>query len=177
MKAEKTLPLLQVISWIIYIGICIKTGTIIISYLISIFSNPQAAADLELGLNLSSLLEFKPIYYHLMLSLVIGIWMLKASIMYQVILVFKKLKLVQPFTQEIYAHIYKMSQLALATGLLSYGAFMYYRWLWKLDVELSNLQEYLSGRTEFLFMAAILYVISQVFKRGIEIQSESDLTI
>lgn len=177
MKAEKTLPLLQVFSWIIYVGICIKTGTIIISYLVSAFINPQASADLGLSLDLSSLMEFNPLYYHFMLTWVIAIWMLKASIMYQVIQIFKKLKLVQPFTEEVYSHIYKMSQLALSTGLLSYGAYTYSRWISKFGVDLSNLQEFISGRAEFLFMAAILFVISQVFKRGIEIQSESELTI
>ncbi|WP_268036061.1 hypothetical protein [Algoriphagus sp. PAP.12] len=68
MNAEKTLPLLKVFSWIIYIGISIKTGTIIISYLVSIFVNPQASADLGLSLDLSSLMEFNPLYYHFMLS-------------------------------------------------------------------------------------------------------------
>ncbi|WP_268036060.1 DUF2975 domain-containing protein [Algoriphagus sp. PAP.12] len=97
--------------------------------------------------------------------------------MYQVIHIFNKLKLVQPFTEEVYSHIYKMSQLALSTGLLSYGAYIYSRWISKFEVDLANLQEFISGRAEFLFMAAILFVISQVFKRGIEIQAESELTI
>jgi hypothetical protein len=30
---------------------------------------------------------------------------------------------------------------------------------------------------EYLFMAGIIYIISQVFKRGIEIQEENDLTV
>ncbi|MBN2635649.1 MAG: DUF2975 domain-containing protein [Prolixibacteraceae bacterium] len=29
----------------------------------------------------------------------------------------------------------------------------------------------------FLFMAGLVFVISQIFKRGVEIQSENDLTV
>ncbi len=33
------------------------------------------------------------------------------------------------------------------------------------------------GSSEFLFMAGIIFIIALIFKRGVEIQSENELTI
>jgi hypothetical protein len=35
----------------------------------------------------------------------------------------------------------------------------------------------MGGGSEYLLMAAILVAISQVFKRGVELQSENELTV
>jgi hypothetical protein len=35
----------------------------------------------------------------------------------------------------------------------------------------------LGGADVWLFMAVVLFIIAQIFKRGIEIQSENELTI
>ena len=36
-------------------------------------------------------------------------------------------------------------------------------------------KNYISG--EFIFMAGVVFVISQIFKKGVEIQSEHELTV
>jgi hypothetical protein len=45
--------------------------------------------------------------------------------------------------------------------------------LFKLTGELFG--TYITG--EFVFMAGLIFVISQIFRRGVEIQSENDLTV
>jgi hypothetical protein len=47
----------------------------------------------------------------------------------------------------------------------------------KRGVELRGLHRYLGGTGEFLFLAGIVFVIAQIFKRGIEIQTENELTV
>jgi hypothetical protein len=41
----------------------------------------------------------------------------------------------------------------------------------------SHVEKYWSDTAAFLMMAAILFIISQVFKKGIELQNENDLTV
>ena len=55
----------------------------------------------------------------------------------------------------------------------------YVAWLITNGMEISqaNLQSYLGGGSEFFFLGIIVFVISQIFKRGIELESETELTI
>ena len=43
--------------------------------------------------------------------------------------------------------------------------------------EVSHVEKYWNDTAAFLMMAAILFIISQVFKKGIELQNENDLTV
>jgi hypothetical protein len=53
MKTNQILQILKVASWIMFIGLCIKTGAMIISFFVSLFINPEGAKDLYMGMNLS----------------------------------------------------------------------------------------------------------------------------
>ena len=55
MKTSQILKLMKVVSWIIFIGLCIKIGTVLISFFVSLVLNPEASRDLYLGLDLSSI--------------------------------------------------------------------------------------------------------------------------
>ena len=41
----------------------------------------------------------------------------------------------------------------------------------------NNLNEFWADSEAFIIMAAIIYIIAQIFKKGIEIQNENELTI
>ncbi|MBK6785530.1 MAG: DUF2975 domain-containing protein [Saprospiraceae bacterium] len=43
--------------------------------------------------------------------------------------------------------------------------------------EVNQIEEYWNDIAAFLMMAAILFVISQIFRKGIELQNENDLTV
>jgi hypothetical protein len=63
-------------------------------------------------------------------------------------------------------------------GLFSGMAGKYSEWLVKQGVEMPALQYLrLAGADVWLFMGVTLFVIAHIFKRGIEIQTENDLTI
>jgi hypothetical protein len=57
------IKLLQVVTWMGFIGLCIKAGAILFSYLISMYRNPLAAKDLYLGLDLSQLKAYGNLEY------------------------------------------------------------------------------------------------------------------
>lgn len=176
-KTKRNFKILNILTWVIFIGICIKTGTLIFTLLFSLFINPIAAQDLHLGLNLYGLMEYDLWSYIVMVVLIIIIWALKAFLFYWIIKIFPKAKDNHPFTSEVAGLISKVAYVALGIGMVSILANEYKEWLINKSVELTNLYEYTSGGVEFLFTAAIVFAIAQVFKRGIEIQSENELTI
>ncbi|MCY1230721.1 hypothetical protein D9M72_431460 [compost metagenome] len=90
----------------------------------------------------------------------------------------KKLSISQPFNKEMQRFISGLSYLALGVGLFSHCGVNYSEWLVKQGVEMPDiLYLRLGGEDVWIFMGIILLIIAQIFKRGIEIQSENDLTI
>ena len=57
MNTKQILKLMHILTWIVFIGLCIKTGVILISYLVSI-NNPEASKNLFGGLNLYQYYNF-----------------------------------------------------------------------------------------------------------------------
>ena len=73
--------------------------------------------------------------------------------------------------------ISKISHIAIEIGVTIIFASAYFKWLAKRGYEIPPLGEYLGGAFEYLLMGALIYAIAQVFKRGVEIQSENELTV
>ena len=84
----------------------------------------------------------------------------------------------QPFSKEVGRFIFKISYVALLIGLFSWWGVKYAEWLVKQGVKMPDI-EYLrlGGADVWLFMSVTLFVIAQIFKRGIEIQTENELTV
>lgn len=175
MKTKQVLEVMKIFSWIIFIGLCIKAGALIISSFVSLFVNPEAAKDLYLGLDLSSLHDIKIRYYISMLSLIITLAVLKAHMFYLVIKLFSKINIENPFSVTVEHIISKISYEALSIGIIGKIAIEYNKWLVSHRGSASVAID--SGSNEYLFIAGILFIIAYIFKRGIEIQNENDLTI
>ncbi|MBG6132016.1 ABC-type multidrug transport system fused ATPase/permease subunit [Aquimarina sp. EL_43] len=173
METKQVLNAMKIISWVIFIGLCIKLGAILISSTISLFVNEEAAENLYLGLDLSNLYSFSIQYYIMLLSLIISILAFKVYMFYLVIKIFSKIDFDKPFTPAVAHLISSISYVSLWIGLLAYFATRYSKRLLKKGVVF----EYDFGSSEFLFMAGIIFIIALIFKRGIEIQSENELTI
>ena len=90
----------------------------------------------------------------------------------------KKLNLAQPFNNEVGLFIFRLSYLSLATGLFSWWGVKYAGWLTTKGVAMPDIQNMrLGGADVWLFMGVTVFVIAQIFKRGVEIQTENELTI
>jgi|SRR6185436_9356515 len=176
-RTNGVLTVMHILAWVIFVGLCIKTGAILYSFFVSLFINPVAAKDLHLGLDLSELKEFSIEHYSVMVSFVVVLWALKAYMFYQVIKIFLYVNLAKPFSSNVALLISRISYVALTIGILAVGMNGYSKWLVKKGVVLHTLPEYISGGAEFLFFAGIVFIISLVFKKGIEIQSENELTV
>ena len=70
-----------------------------------------------------------------------------------------------------------MSGFSLLIGIFSNITVNYSQKFTAMGIQLPNLTEHIGLGDAFLFFAGILYFISQLFAKGIELQKESGLTI
>lgn len=167
---------LEVITWIIFIGLCVEAGALLFNFAYAIFK-PIAAHNVYNGLNLSELYQKQFLHFVGLMSFTVVLSILKAYLFFLVIKVFMKLNLVKPFSIEIAKLIEKISVDALSIAIVSIIAAQYTRKLIQSGYEVGHIDKYWNDTAAFLMMAAIIYVISVLFKKGIEIQSENDLTV
>ena len=105
----------------------------------------------------------------------IAVTALKALVWYVVFELLSKLKLQTPFSIEVEKKLERIACLLLGVWIVSsifWKTYTYY-----LSQSTCIQLPAINNGDEYLFMACIIYIISQVFKRGIEIQEENDLTV
>lgn len=173
---DTILKVLHVMSWIVFIGLCIEAGALIVNFTFTLF-NPIASHDIHKGLDLSEIYDKQFPHFIGLMSFVVVLSVLKAYLFYLVVKIFLKLNLVKPFDLEIAKLIEKISYEAVAISIVSFIAHQYTKRLIHNGYEVSDVENYWDDAAAFLMMAAILFVISQVFNKGIELQKEDDLTI
>ncbi len=167
---------LKVITWIIFSGFCIQTGALVFNFIYSLFK-PIATYNLYTGLNLAALYQQSIVNYTFLFSFAIIISALQAYLFYLVIKIFKKLNFVKPFSEEISIYISTISYYAFSIGLLSVIAHQYTKKLIHRGYDVNSIEQFWDSGSVYLLMAAIFFVVAMIFKRGIEIQQENDLTV
>ncbi len=173
---QPTLMLITVIIWSIFIGLCIQAGTLLFTLAYS-FVKPTVAQDLYEGLNLYSLRTQHTWFYGGLVTLILSIAILKAQLFYTMIRIFLKINLVHPFSKEIAKQISRLSYIAFEIGIFIFFTNFSASWLIKRGFEVDGVQSFLSGAFEYFLLSALIFAIAQVFKRGVEIQAENELTV
>jgi len=180
-STKHILLVLQVLSWIVFIGLCIDAGGILFNAFFTLFLNPENVKNFwEGSAYLSALYQYDRGHFIVIVSIMIIVAILKAIMFYLIIKLFvdKKLKLSNPFSPGLRKFILIQSCLALGIGLFSQYGYEYSMWLTKQGLQAPDLQSlHIAGADVWIFMAIMLFLIVQVVKRGIEIQTENDLTI
>lgn len=179
-STEQIFKFLHILSWIIFIGLCVEAGVIIFNAIFTRFVNENAALSFYKGMNLSSLYNYDSGYFLVETTLMSIMAVMKAIMFYLIVKILhdKKLNLSLPFNIELKKFISKLSYLALGIGLLSFIGVKFTKWLVEHSIQMPDIQDLkIDGAGIWLFMFVILFVIAQIFKRGIEIQAENDLTI
>ena len=175
------LKLMQVLSWIIFIGLCIQAGAIIVSTFAHLFFAGAASKSNWAYENyLSQLLAESKSHFITVSVLMVIVAVLKAIMFYLIVKIFheKKQKLSAPFNEGLVRFILNSSLLALGIGLFSAWGERYCEKLTHQGFPAPDLSTlHMEGASVWLFMAAILFLIVQVVKRGVELQAENDLTI
>ncbi|WP_153797900.1 DUF2975 domain-containing protein [Foetidibacter luteolus] len=171
-KTEQILAAMNVLSWVVFFGLLVKAGAIIFSYVVSI-SNPEAAKNLYMGLDLYSIRQHDLWQYTGTVSLMVTLLILEAYVAFLVTRVLSKIKLASPFTMEISRILEKISYLILLVWVTAMLYNAHVKWLSK-TIGMAR-ENFISG--EFIFLAGVVFIFSQVFKKGVEIQSENELTV
>jgi hypothetical protein len=174
------LKILYVLAWIIFVGLCIQAGGFIFNSFFTMLLNPVGAKRFWQEVDLSALYYFDRWYFLIETSLMSTVAILKATIFYLIIKILhtKNLSMTKPFSNEVGRFLFRISYLSLMTGIFCISGNSYAKWFTKHGVQMPDIQDMsMGGADVWLFMGVALYVIAQVFKRGIEIQSEQELTV
>lgn len=174
------LKILYILSWIIFIGVCIEAGGYIFNAFYTLMHNPAGASKFWQEIDLSGLYNYDRGYFATVTLYMIIVAVMKALMFYLIVKILhdKKLNLTQPFNREVGRFISHLSYLSFGIGLFSWWGVKQAIWLGKQGVSMPDIQQlHLGGADVWIFMGVILFVISQIFKRGIEIQEENDLTV
>jgi len=167
---------LHVISWIIFVGLCIEAGALIVNFVYSLFK-PEIVQNLYQKLDLSQMYNTNIYVYLGMYGFILTISILKAYLFYVVIKLLLKLDLEKPFSTYVADQFKKISYITLEIGILSLIAQEISRSMEHYGLESDKLNQFWEDGRAFLLMAAVIYVIATIFSRGVEIQSENDLTV
>ena len=173
MDTKRLLGVMKMITWVLFVSTCIKAGVLIISTGVSLINNPQAASDLYLGLDLSALYNYSTGHFVIFLGLMILTVLLKAYFFLLVIKIFSRINLDNPFSLKVTNLLSTLAYAALITGIVALGGDIYVDRFAEMGIPLSNDW----GSAAFLYMSGILFIVTLLFRRGLEIKNENDLTI
>jgi hypothetical protein len=177
---QQWLNILQILSWIILVGVCFEAGGFLVNTFITLVVNPVDAKYFWPRVDLSSLYSWDRGYFIMETGLMCLVAICRVWIFWLIVKILqeKKLDMYQPFNKEVGRFIGRISWLSLLTGLFSWWGAKYAAWFIQQGVTMPELQYLrIGGADVWLFMGVTLYVIAQIFKRGIEIQTENELTV
>ena len=147
-----------------------------LTHFVASFINPDwAKRTYEVNLDIFNIREKSIWFYSYAMCLTFAASALKATVWYVVFALLTKLKLQSPFSMEVQKKLEGIAYLLLAVWIVSSFFWETYTYYLKQDTGI-QLPANNSG-DEYFFMAGIIYIISQIFKRGIEIQEENQLTV
>lgn len=179
-STEQTLKVLNVLAWIIFVGVSIEAGGWIFSTFYTLEINAVNAHRSWPGLDLWSLYSYDRGSFLAEMSQISLVSVMRAVLFYLIIdtLQNKRLDITRPFSKNVGRFLFRISYLSLLIGLLSWVGARYTEWLVSKGVRLPDLQQLrLDGADVWLFMGVTIFVIAQIFKRGIEMQTENELTV
>lgn len=167
---------LHIVAWIIFVGLCIEAGGLIVNLFFSIYK-PEAVQNLYQKLDLTEMYDRSKWVFFSMYSFILFISLLKAFLFYRVVLLMHKIDLSNPFSGFVSEQITNISYYTFSIGVLSYIARQTAKSLQHHGFVIDNLNEFWADSQAFILMAAVIYIIATIFQKGVELQNENDLTV
>jgi hypothetical protein len=174
-KTETILSVSKILALMGGIWYSILCGSRLLALISSFISPEWAKHTYEADQNLFSIREQSVGFFVFAMCLTIAVFALKALIWYVVLGLLLKLKLQTPFSIEVEKKLERIAYLLLGVWIVN--TIFWKTCLYYVSTETGIQLATNSSESEYLFMAGIIYIISQVFKRGIEIQEENQLTV
>ncbi|MCO6466214.1 MAG: hypothetical protein J5I53_06330 [Bradyrhizobiaceae bacterium] len=178
---KQIVAVLKVVAWVLFFALAVDAGGIVVNTLITVFLNEQGVQNFWSGKEyLTRLHQFDPGHFAAIAIAMSIVAVLKAILFYLIVKIFSKdiVSMQTPFSEPLRQILILLSYVALGIAMFSQGGADYSRWLSTQgagEVDISVLR--FGGADVWFFMAVVLFAVVYVVKRGIEIQSEHDLTI
>lgn len=174
MKTDKILSALRIVSWIGFVGSIAIIALAICSFVLS-FTDSAANISFKGVINYpQSLAKTNFFAYAIFTALTIAwafvcfkLWQNLKDVLY-------KTDLNSPFKINIANQLVKVAYFLFALWLIAFIANGYADFISKNATEVERGSD---ANFSFLMVSGIVYIISQIFKHGVEIQNENDLTI
>lgn len=131
-------------------------------------------------IDLSKLYQSNQVLFVILTSIMSIVTVLKAVLFYIIIKIFtdKKINLSNPFTQALGKYLYGITYCALGIGLFSKWGGDLLKWIANQNINMPLIENLkLAGADVWLLMGFVMLVFAIIFKKGIELQSENDLTV
>lgn len=178
-QTEKILNVLRVIAWVGYVG---SIALIIIGGIATIYFISFPDADFTKNVTISDAkLSFKTlkngylgrlIFYYILFLIktyfVIKIWRLAKDAL-------TNININNPFTSSTSIIIERIAHLTIIIGVINFIIGQYVIALEGLVTD--HFKYNFSPDLTYIFGIGIIYLISQIFKRGVELQEENELTV
>lgn len=170
----------KVLAWIIFLGLCVETGGYVFNTAFTLFINPAGASNFWSGLDLSALYQHSESKYVMITVMMCIMSCLKAIMFYQVVSLFykKKMDWNRPFNDTLGRTIQLIAWIAI--GIAFYGMWgeAMVRKMLATGLRIPSVEELkFGGNTVWLFMGVTLLILASIFKKGVELQNENDLTV
>lgn len=167
---------LYIVSWLIFVGLSIEAGGVIVNFFFSIY-NPGFVQNLYQKLDLTDMYKDSKMAFFGVYSFILIISILKALLFYLVIRLMHKMDLSKPFSSFVSKQILQISYYTLSIGFLSYIARQLVRNLRHHGFVPDNMDQFWADSQAFILMGAVIYILATIFKKGVELQNENDLTV
>ncbi len=167
---------LHIVAWVIFVGLCIEAGGLIVNFFFSLYK-PEFVQNLYQKLDLTEMYKESRLVFFGIYSFILTISILKACLFYIVIRLMYTMDLSKPFNTFVAKHISLISYYTLFIGLLSHIARQLSKNLMHHGFVTDNLNQFWADRQAFILMGAVIYIIATIFKKGVDIQNENDLTV
>lgn len=167
---------LYIVAWLIFVGLSIEAGGVIVNFFFSLY-NPGFVQNLYQKLDLTDMYRASKMAFFGVYSFILIISILKAWLFYIVIRLMHKMDLSKPFDSFVSGQILQLSYYTLSIGFLSYIARQLVKNLRHHGFVPDNLEQFWADSQAFILMGAVIYILATIFKKGVELQNENDLTV
>lgn len=167
---------LYTVAWLIFIGLSVEAGGLIVNFFFSLYK-PAFVPNLYQKLDLNQMYNESRLAFFGIYSFILIISILKAGLFYIVIRLMHKMNLSKPFDDFVSRQISKISYYTLSIGLLSYIARQLTKTITHHGFVPNQLHQFWADSQAFILMGAVIYIIATIFKKGVAIQNENDLTV
>ena len=167
---------LCIVAWLIFVGFSIGAGALVVNVFFSLY-NPEFVQNLYQNLDLTEMYKESKMAFFGVYSFILLISILKAVLFYIVIKLMHKIDLTKPFNTFVSNQILQISYYTISIGLLSFLARQVTKNLIHYGFVTEGLNQFWVDSQAFIVMGAIVYIIATIFKKGVDIQNENDLTV